>query len=98
MEEPVPPSRYEIVFEIVPTRGLIYPALEEPSRSRHERDDAAASLRQMWGVIDAHVDPHRTWALVEFDPARTTVAALTGSLAAHGLHIQRMRWLAGRRT
>ena len=72
----------EIVFEL------------SPSDDRHGVGGATAALLELPGVHEAHIDPHRTWAMVGFDPAVTTVAAITGCLGAHGLDAHRMRRLA----
>ena len=72
----------EIVFEL------------SPSDDRHGVGRVTAALLELPGVDEAHVDPHRTWAMVGFDPAVATVAAITGCLGAHGLHAHRMRRLA----
>ena len=76
---------HEVVFELTPPPGS---ATDVPAV-----DVARRALLSLPGVHEAHVDPHRTWAMVGFDPAVTTVAAITGCLGAHGLDAHRMRRL-----
>lgn len=63
----------------------------------NERDEAvgtgnaARALQGLPGVTEAHVDDHCTWAMVTYDPEVTTIAVITGCLAAHGLRPSRAR-------
>ena len=73
-----------------PLREVVF-ELSTPPSTRVDNEAAATALRNVPGVHEAHVDLHRTWAMVAFDPTVATVPSIIGCLGAHGLEPSRMR-------